>query len=323
MPKEVFISYDNRDVDIASRLCDRLEKAGWNCWFAPRDVAEGIGFPEQIVTAIEEADFLVLVLSRHSNTNEYVENELNLAVQYKTRTITFALEEFDVSKGLQFFISTKQWVKAPRPTSESHIDTLIATLCHLRDGLTPVVTSRNWRPLFARGLTALAAIALVLAWWHPWKADSGNAPTTPQELTEASVPSVVLGDPGLAAPESPDVRDATFNRPEVHPHVNGPDTSTIREIAEQPHDIVSTDFPRPVDIMPDLSTSDSGTKGIYADQLEPRQEDTSPVLSLPAKPKLEKQTNSSKRGEVRPPRESTPSPEAPLRFRPLPSSVEE
>ena len=74
-----FISYSKNDQDFAERLHADLQARGVRCWFAPHDVRAGRKLHEQIGEAIRLYDRLLLVLSEHSMSSEWVKTEIAYA----------------------------------------------------------------------------------------------------------------------------------------------------------------------------------------------------------------------------------------------------
>jgi len=71
-----FISYSTRDQEFASHLHSDLQKKGVSCWFAPHDMMPGKKIHEQIDEAIRVYDRLLLILSEHSMSSEWVKTEI-------------------------------------------------------------------------------------------------------------------------------------------------------------------------------------------------------------------------------------------------------
>lgn len=67
-----FISHDFADAEVAQRVCAELERSGFRCWIAPRDVRPGQEYPEEIVRGIELSKCLVLILSKQANGSNFV-----------------------------------------------------------------------------------------------------------------------------------------------------------------------------------------------------------------------------------------------------------
>ena len=71
-----FISYSTHDQEFAERLHADLQAKGVRCWFAPHDIKGGRKIHEQIDEAIRLHDRLLLILSEHSMSSEWVKTEI-------------------------------------------------------------------------------------------------------------------------------------------------------------------------------------------------------------------------------------------------------
>jgi hypothetical protein len=71
-----FISYSTKDQEFAERLHADLQAKGVRCWFAPHDIKGGRKLHEQIDEAIRLHDRLLLILSEHSMSSEWVKTEI-------------------------------------------------------------------------------------------------------------------------------------------------------------------------------------------------------------------------------------------------------
>ncbi len=80
-----FISHSSKDVEFAERLLADLRTKGVRCWFAPEDLKIGDKFRSRIDEAIGEFDRLLLILSQHSITSSWVEDEVEAALERERR----------------------------------------------------------------------------------------------------------------------------------------------------------------------------------------------------------------------------------------------
>ena len=71
-----FISYSSKDQKFADRVNADLQNNGVRCWFAPHDIQGGKKLHEQIDEAIRVHERLLLILSEHSITSEWVKTEI-------------------------------------------------------------------------------------------------------------------------------------------------------------------------------------------------------------------------------------------------------
>jgi uncharacterized protein YjbI with pentapeptide repeats len=75
-----FISYSHRDDDFAKRLHNDLQAKGVRCWFAPHDMKIGDKIRTTIDDSIRLHDKLLLILSEHSVESDWVEHEVEHAL---------------------------------------------------------------------------------------------------------------------------------------------------------------------------------------------------------------------------------------------------
>jgi hypothetical protein len=71
-----FISYSSIDQEFAQRLYADLQNEGVRCWFAPHSIQGGKKLHDQIDEAIRVYDRLLLILSEHSMSSEWVNTEI-------------------------------------------------------------------------------------------------------------------------------------------------------------------------------------------------------------------------------------------------------
>ncbi len=81
----LFISYSGKDETLARRLHADLQDHGVRCWFAPEDLKIGEKFRQRINEAIHLQDKLLLLLSEHSIASNWVENEVEAALEKEDR----------------------------------------------------------------------------------------------------------------------------------------------------------------------------------------------------------------------------------------------
>jgi hypothetical protein len=76
-----FISYSSKDQKFADRLYADLQNKGVRCWLATEDLKIGAKIRTGIDEAIRLHDKLLLVLSKHSVTSDWVEQEVETALE--------------------------------------------------------------------------------------------------------------------------------------------------------------------------------------------------------------------------------------------------
>lgn len=80
-----FISYSSKDQKFADRLYADLQNKGVRCWLATEDLKIGARIRVGIDEAIRLHDKLLLVLSKHSVASDWVEQEVETALERERR----------------------------------------------------------------------------------------------------------------------------------------------------------------------------------------------------------------------------------------------
>jgi hypothetical protein len=80
-----FISYSSKDQDFAERLHTDLQSRGVRCWFAPEDLKIGAKTRDTIDESIRLHDKLLLILSEQSVASQWVEHEVEAALEREAR----------------------------------------------------------------------------------------------------------------------------------------------------------------------------------------------------------------------------------------------
>jgi hypothetical protein len=78
---KVFISYSSKDEAIVKVIQSDLEDHGIETWFAPRDLPIGAETRAELDRAILGAHKLIIVLSKTSIVSDWVEQEVELALE--------------------------------------------------------------------------------------------------------------------------------------------------------------------------------------------------------------------------------------------------
>src|SRR5262249_3114969 len=75
-----FISYATKDGQFVERLYADLQNKGVRCWHAPEDLKSADKFRARIEEAIRHHDQLVLILSKNSIESDWVQTEVEKAL---------------------------------------------------------------------------------------------------------------------------------------------------------------------------------------------------------------------------------------------------
>lgn len=123
MAHDVYICYDERDLEIAKKVCDNFEDNGLDCWLKNRDA--GVKhMVDEIMGAIKKAKVMVLLYSENSKQSNFVNNEVDIAFAEKRSILVYQIDESKLEGGLEFFLRNKPWIKA-YPNPEDKFDALV------------------------------------------------------------------------------------------------------------------------------------------------------------------------------------------------------
>ena len=123
----IFLSHSSKNHPMAEELCGLLEARGHQCFLAPRDIRSGFEYAEEIMDGMERSDVMLLLLSEEANNSPHVLREIERAVSKKIRIIVYQLEKVKLSKSMEYFLMSHQWVNTSAGSGyESIIDSLEA-----------------------------------------------------------------------------------------------------------------------------------------------------------------------------------------------------
>lgn len=135
MIPEIFISYSKADKAQADAVCAHLESFKIQCWIAPRDIHPSEDWAEAIINAMDKSKILLLIFSATSNQSPQVRREVERAVNKGLSILPFRIEEVELSKSMEYFISAQQWLDAFDGDMDKHLiqlsDSVLRTLNHL------------------------------------------------------------------------------------------------------------------------------------------------------------------------------------------------
>lgn len=108
----IFISHSSKDAVIAQDLCQVIESNGSKCFIAPRDIRTGYEYAAEIVNGIDKSDAMLLILSKEANESPHILREIERAVTKSIPIMVYKLEEVVLSKSMEYFLMTHQWMNA-------------------------------------------------------------------------------------------------------------------------------------------------------------------------------------------------------------------
>ncbi len=156
-----FICHSSKDIGLASRIVNQLEKAGIDCWIAPRNIPPGMTYAGSIISGIKNASFLIFVFTESSNQSDAVINEIEKASALKTPVIPFKVTDLSYSDSLEYYLRSKQAINAYETGIDKGIEELIR---RINGGITPDIAppgDEKKSPVLKYAFIGLAIIAVI------------------------------------------------------------------------------------------------------------------------------------------------------------------
>lgn len=109
---DVFISYSQKDKEIAQGVAHFLEDNGIRCWLDYRDIGVGEVWAETIKNAIRDSTVVIAILSEHYNNSPSCENEIALAAQWEKPIIPIKFDNSELSDVLEYNLINGNWINS-------------------------------------------------------------------------------------------------------------------------------------------------------------------------------------------------------------------
>ncbi len=161
----IFISHSSRDAAVATEICKLLEQNGTECFIAPRNIRSGREYAEEIVNGIDSSKAMILLMSNAANASPHVLREVERAVSRNIPVLVYKLEDVVLSKSLEYFLMTHQWMNEENKGEYSEILKVVRELEEAgQDGNADTAdTRREAKPLKRLKLVCAAAGIVVFA----------------------------------------------------------------------------------------------------------------------------------------------------------------
>ena len=106
----VFISYSTKNQEYAEAALRLVKEDGISAWMAPYDIPAGSKYAHVINDAIKKCSCVLLLLSEQSQESEWVEKEIERAINYRKTIISMHIDESQLNDGFSFYLGNQQIV---------------------------------------------------------------------------------------------------------------------------------------------------------------------------------------------------------------------
>ena len=192
----IFLSHSSTNYKVAQKVCNLIEECGWKCFLAPRDIRTGYEYAEQILEGIERSDVLLLILSKEANTSPHVLREVERAVSKKIPIIVYKLEEVELSKSMEYFLMSHQWVSSQPGVNYAEIINCLAEFDNTEEPkevkdlvnyIQRETNERNLTYVFLWVLLLMAIMGVGMFIWSRMTDDKGGQSQLPVSQESVSV----------------------------------------------------------------------------------------------------------------------------------------
>lgn len=122
---DLFISYATDNKKIADYIVEKIEKKGYKCFIAPRNIRTGSDYAVEIINGISNSTAVLLVFSSKSDKSHYVLREINSAVSRNKPIIPLRIEDFLPSEAMEFYLGPTHWLDAFPEVLDIHLDKIV------------------------------------------------------------------------------------------------------------------------------------------------------------------------------------------------------
>ncbi len=150
----VFISYCHRDTGIAERVCSYLKRQGHAPWFAENEICVGDSISEQVARGLQKADFLLVILTRHSVASGWVKKEIESKLSEeitsgRIRVLPVLGEQPDVMWSIPELLRTKKYADITKSFEEGMHEVIKAITSHFGPPMAPKEKVAFWANIVA------------------------------------------------------------------------------------------------------------------------------------------------------------------------------
>ena len=116
---DIFVSYSSRDQKVVEGICGYLERNGYRCFVAYRDIQPGYDWAEVIPDAIDKSSLFLAVVSEDFVVSKQTGREIGLAADNRKHIIpilTYRIMDVELKGAKRYYLQNLHWIDAfPEP----------------------------------------------------------------------------------------------------------------------------------------------------------------------------------------------------------------
>lgn len=127
---DVFISYSTQDQKVVEGIRDFLEREGYRCFVAYRDIPRGVVWATAITDAIDASAMMLVVFSNAFNGSPQTDREIELASENRIPILTFRVANAPMTGAKKYYLKNLNWIDA-FPNPENYFGNLLDSVVRL------------------------------------------------------------------------------------------------------------------------------------------------------------------------------------------------
>ncbi len=193
MDRPIFISYSSSDKVVADQICVALERAGYGCWIAPRNIEPGADYPAAVLDGLRGARAVVVIVSTTAVASPHILTEIGHAFGEKKPIIPLRLSPGVLPPNFDYFLSMSQWLDAHEGCTSENLARLTEAVSEALAGravAAPEQRSGLDKRILVAGTALLMALGATIYWRWPSRIEVNDvSKTVPSVDDKKSNPS--------------------------------------------------------------------------------------------------------------------------------------
>lgn len=122
---DIFVSFSSKDIKIGEQLFYKLHDHELNPWISSRKIQAGEDYSLKILDAIDNSKLFILLISIESTKSRHVKAELERAFSKEREIFPIRLDNSEIPKSWEYFLSTSQWIDVDGLSTKKWINEMI------------------------------------------------------------------------------------------------------------------------------------------------------------------------------------------------------
>ena len=127
---DVFISYSAQDQKVVEGVCGFLEREGYRCFVAYRDIPRGVVWASAITDALDASKMMVVVFSNAFNMSKQTDREIEIASENDMPILTYRVAKAEMTGAKKYYLKNLNWIDA-FPNPENYFGRLLDSVVRL------------------------------------------------------------------------------------------------------------------------------------------------------------------------------------------------